>query len=82
MNGLFLKRTPSMASLIAALDQSVTRIGISGVRYTRRQLYYEFCRTLLPPRSTTKQPPVRTWRQWAALRCLQRGALHARSGLA
>ncbi|MBO9337053.1 MAG: hypothetical protein J7455_20740, partial [Roseiflexus sp.] len=37
-----------MASLIAALDQSVTRIGISGVRYTRRQLYYEFCRTLLP----------------------------------
>jgi hypothetical protein len=48
MNGLFLKRTPSMASLIAALDQSVTRIGISGVRYTRRQLYYEFCRTLLP----------------------------------
>jgi hypothetical protein len=26
----------------------VTQIGISGVRYTRRQLYYEFCRTLLP----------------------------------
>ena len=37
-----------MASLVAVLDQSVTRIGISGVRYTRRQLYYEFCRTLLP----------------------------------
>ena len=37
-----------MARLIAALDQSVTRIGISGVRYTRQQLYYEFCRTLLP----------------------------------
>ena len=48
MNGLFLKRTSSMASLVAVLDQSVTRIGISGVRYTRRQLYYEFCRTLLP----------------------------------
>jgi len=37
-----------MASLIAALDQSVTQIGTSGVRYTRQQLYYEFCRTLLP----------------------------------
>ncbi len=43
-----IRRTPSLLSLVTALDQSVTRLDSFGVRYTRRQLYYEVCRTLRP----------------------------------
>ncbi|MGQ9826718.1 MAG: hypothetical protein ACUVSW_02540 [Roseiflexus sp.] len=48
MNGLRLKHMPSVARLVAALDESVLRLGVDGVKYTHRQLYYEFCRSLLP----------------------------------
>ncbi len=43
-----IRRAPSILSLVTALDQSVTRLESVGVRYTRRQLYYEVCRTLRP----------------------------------
>mgnify|MGYP001102262843 CR=1 FL=1 len=36
------------SDLRAALERSITHAGAGGVRYTRRQLYYEVCRTLLP----------------------------------
>ncbi|MCS6839338.1 MAG: hypothetical protein RMJ55_00995 [Roseiflexaceae bacterium] len=36
------------SNLDAALERSIARAGMGGVRYTRRQLYYEVCRTLLP----------------------------------
>lgn len=34
---------------LTAVEQSVARLQDEGVRYTRRQLYYEVCRTLLEP---------------------------------
>lgn len=36
------------SNLDAALEYSIAHAGMGGVRYTRRQLYYEVCRTLLP----------------------------------
>ncbi|MCS6939137.1 MAG: hypothetical protein NZM94_07700 [Roseiflexus sp.] len=36
------------SNLDAALECSIAHAGMGGVRYTRRQLYYEVCRTLLP----------------------------------
>ncbi len=35
--------------LVANVERSIAHAGAGGVRYTRRQLYYEVCRTLLPP---------------------------------
>lgn len=37
------------SNLDTALERSIAHAGMGGVRYTRRQLYYEVCRTLLPP---------------------------------
>ncbi len=36
------------SNLDAALEHSIAHAGMGGMRYTRRQLYYEVCRTLLP----------------------------------
>lgn len=48
MQGLYFERLPSTPNLLAYLEQSAGRMSSTGVRYTSRQLYYEFCRTLLP----------------------------------
>ncbi|MGQ9481566.1 hypothetical protein [Chloroflexus sp.] len=48
MRGSVRNGTPSTARLVAILKESAQRMEDSGVWYTHRQLYYEFCRSLLP----------------------------------